>query len=310
MKLGFCRYIENFCRVVLLLVIAGSSWGQALPAAPDDVLLIENLPFCTGQRVSGQEEILHLDMARPRRQAQNLQVVLLVHGGGWSGGSRRDYRHLMFSLAQQGMVGVSVDYRVTPGNRFPAPLEDVKCAVRWIRAHAGSYQFDTRRIVAVGGSAGAHLVAMLGTTAGIAQFEGQGGFAQQSSHIDAMVLHGGPYDLLHLARSFTANPAPEHVGSLKAVVQLLGVTHLESPQAYLDASPSRHASPRSAPALLLHGTLDPLVPYQEAQRFDTLLRSKGVRSEALIIQGAGHGDFGSDPGLIMRRFMDFLRGRL
>ncbi len=309
MELLACRCIKHCWHMVLILLLAGSSCARAVTAAPDDVLLTENLPFCNGQGASGQE-VLHLDMARPRALTQSVPVVLLVHGGGWSGGSRRDYRHLMFGLAQQGVVGVSVDYRLTPANRFPAPLEDVKCAVRWIRAHAVPYQFDTRRIVAVGGSAGAHLVAMLGTTAGIAQFEGQGGFAQQSSHIDAMVLHGGPYDLLQLARDFTANPMPGRVGSLRALTQLLGATHLENPQAYLGASPSQYATHRSASALLLHGALDPLVPYQEAQRFDALLRSKGVRSEALIIQGAGHGDFGSDPGPIVQQFMAFVRGRL
>lgn len=171
-------------------------------------------------------------------------------------------------------------------------------------------KFDTRRIVAVGGSAGAHLVALLGTTAGMPQFEGHGGFAQYSSHIDAMVLHGGPYDLLHLAQQFAANPTPEHVGSLQAVARLLGASHQQDPRAYQDASPSNYASSGAVPALLVHGTLDPLVPDQEVQRFDALLRSKGVRSELWIIDGAGHGDFGDTPEVVMERFIAFVRGAL
>lgn len=308
MKLGGCKVII-LCLMSLFLGAAGKLWAQALPVTPDNVRLIESLPFCSGT-VGGRGKVLYLDIAQPKGQLRDLPVVLLVHGGGWVSGSRHDYRRVLLALAQQDRVAVSIDYRLAPGSRFPAQLEDVKCAVRWIRAHAPQYQMDTRYLVAVGGSAGAHLVALLGTTAGMAQFEGQGGFAAHSSHIDAMVLHGGPYDLLPLSRALASSPAPQHAAALDAVVQLMGASHQQDPQAYLNASPTHYASARSAPALFLHGAKDPVVPARQAQEFDALLRARGVRSEAMIIEGAGHGDFGDTPDVVMERFIAFVRGAL
>jgi acetyl esterase/lipase len=95
---------------------------------PATVQLSEALPFCTGQ-VGAATETLRLDIAQPRNQLAPLPVVLLVHGGGWGAGSRQDYRPLQLALAQQNMVAVSVDYRLAPASRFPAQLEDVKCAL-------------------------------------------------------------------------------------------------------------------------------------------------------------------------------------
>lgn len=290
-----------------LLALSACSPANSTADVPLSVQLTEGVPFCTGLIGDGVD-VLKLDIAQPRGLHRAAPVVMLVHGGGWGAGSRLDYRPLMLALAQQNMVAVSVDYRLTPHSRFPAQLEDVKCAVRWIRAHAALYHMDTRRLVAVGGSAGAHLVALLGTTAGRPEFEGRGGFAAQSSHIDAMVLHGGPYDLVAGVQEALAAPSTESTHAVNMAERLLGGPLAQHPQAYREASAATYASRQSAPALIVHGRLDPLVPFQQATRFHERLRSSQVPSELIVIDGAGHADFGPHPDLVTRRFLGFIKG--
>ena len=129
----------------------------------------------------------------------------------------------------------------------------------------------------------------------------------QSSSIDAMVLHGGPYDLGPLAREMSAHPTADSPASLKAVSMLLGANTDSNSQAYREASPATYASPKSAPALLLHGQNDAVVPHSEAVGFGALLRLRGVSSGVLIIDGAGHGDFGSNPGQVVEELLFFLK---
>lgn len=293
--------------LAVALNLMGCSDSGAIPDAPDGVVLTEAVPFCTAM-VNGAPQNLLLDVARPKGQSKDLPVVLLVHGGGWAGGSRTDYRFMLNALAEQNLVAVSVDYRLSPQSAFPAQIEDVKCAVRWIRKNAQLYRMDTHRVVAMGGSAGAHLVALLGTTAGMAQFEGSGGHSSYSSHIDAMVLHGGPYDLGSLVREMSANPTAQTQAGINAVRMLLGGNVDSRSKAYQEASPTTYASSKSATALILHGQNDALVPHSEALRFNALLKSKGASSEVLIMEGAGHGDFGTQTGPVVEKLLSFIKG--
>lgn len=292
------------CLIVLPLL--GYADVKSIPKTPDDVEVIESVPYCSGM-VNGQQQPLLLDVARPKSQSKDLPAVLLVHGGGWIGGSRTDYRFMQTALAQQQIVAVSIDYRLSPASVFPAQIEDAKCAVRWLREFGKQYRIDTHRVVAMGASAGAHLVALLGTTAGMAQFEGMGGHPSYSSNIDAMVLHGGPYNLGPLARKMSEHPTPDSAASLTAVSMLLGGNTDSNSQAYRDASPATYASPQSVSTLLLHGQNDTVVPHSEAVGFGTLLRSKGVSSDVLIIDGAEHADFGSNPGTVIEKLLFFLK---
>lgn len=301
------RHSGFWLRVVCLAAaIALVGCSGSIPQTPDDVVVTESVQYCTGM-VHGQPQPLLLDVARPKDQSKDLPVILLVHGGGWVGGSRTDYRFMQYALAQQQFVTVSVDYRLSPDSVFPAQIEDAKCAVRWLRENAHQYRMNTRKVVAMGASAGAYLVALLGTTQGMPQFEGSGGHVNQSSSIDAMVLHGGPYNLGPLAREMSAHPTADSPASLKAVSMLLGGNTDPSSKVYIDASPATYVSPKSVPTLLLHGQNDMVVPNSEAVRFATLLRSKGIHSDVLIMDGAGHGDFGSNPGPVIAKLLSFIK---
>ena len=288
------RIFKWFIPFILASAVASCAKEGGIPATPDSVSLTEGIPFCTGA-VDGVQQPLLLDIARPKGQSKSLPVVLVVHGGGWAGGSRADYRYMINWLAQQNMVGVSVDYRLSPKNTFPAQLEDVKCAARWIRENARTQRLDTRRVVAMGASAGAHLVALLGTTQRVSQFEGVGGHPTRSSKIDAMVLHAGVYDLGPLVSELAANLTSETRAGIQAVAMLLGGNTDPTSLAYRNASPASYVSAKTVPALLLHGRNDSLVPFSEAVRFGTLLTRHGLDNEVVIMNGAGHGDFGSDP---------------
>ncbi len=285
--------------VLATLGCVGTSGGE--------VSVTEGVPFCTTGPFGAKQTLL-LDIAQPKGQSQALPVVLMVHGGGWAGGSRADYRYMIDAIAAQGMVGVSIDYRLAPQNTFPAPLQDVKCAVRWIRENAAKYQMDTKRVVAMGGSAGAHLVALLGSTAGMPEFEGSGGYANQSSHIDAMVLHAGPYDLGRVVRQAQAQPTAQSKLGVQAVHMLLGGNNDPESQAYRLASPTTYVSQNTVPTLLIHGRKDTLVPFTEATQMHALIQSKHVPSKILLIDDAGHGDFGANPGPIVLDLIAFLKG--
>ena len=140
-------WLQVLCLSVVLSMI-GCSEAGSIPKTPADVVVTESIAYCTGI-VQGQQHPLLLDVASPKNQSRALPVVLLVHGGGWVGGSRMDYRFIANALAQQNMEAISVDYRLAPDSVFPAQIEDMKCAVRWLRENAQKYQIDTRRVVAM-----------------------------------------------------------------------------------------------------------------------------------------------------------------
>src|SRR5829696_7667281 len=110
------------------------------------------------------DEVLRLDMALPGRGEGPFPAVVCLHGGGWTGGTRKQMAQTIDVLARRGFVAVSPDYRLAPKHRFPACVEDCKAAVRWLRANAGQYRIDPKRIGVVGLAAGGHLACLLGTT--------------------------------------------------------------------------------------------------------------------------------------------------
>src|SRR5688572_25088346 len=120
---------------------------------------------------------LKLDVYRPPQTDQRSAVpgIVVVRGGGWRSGDKDAFGFIAGQLAKEGFVAVSIEYRTSAEAKFPAAAHDVKAAVRWLRAHAAEYGVDPDAIGAIGGSAGAHLVALLGTSAGVDDLEGTGG---------------------------------------------------------------------------------------------------------------------------------------
>jgi len=294
----------SFCCAMALaaLLVVVRKQGAALPA---DVVLETDIVYGRG----GAED-LKLDLTRPRQGEGPFPAIVFVHGGGWVGGSKEDFRAFMVPFTQKGIVCISVNYRLAPKSVFPAQIEDVKCGVRWLHANAEKYHVDPKRIVAFGGSAGAHLVALLGTTNGTKLWDGSGGNAGQSSTISAMVCMSGPYDL-SLAYRDSVHQNKQEGGAVRGMLEaFLGGNPEKRESPYRDASPMTYASKQTVPALLTHGTADPLVPIEQTEVFTAKLKSVGVEVEFMRIEGAGHADFGPKPEEQLNKVIAFVQKQL
>ena len=231
------------------------------------------------------------DLIRPAAGNHLRRGLLLVHGGGWSTGTRADYESLLQTVGSVGFTAVTVDYRLSPAVRHPQHVEDVKCALRWLRTHAA--ELDV-----IGGSAGSHLAAFLAYTPDDPRFEGTGQPSTGGTKLAAAVLHGCPNDLTAYA-SFTA----DQQGTVRA---LLG-TQSPTMEQLRGASPRELVRVGSVPTLILHGQNDTVVPPDQANRLDATLTSFNVPHRLFVIAGAGHSDFGSDPDAVGRELLSFLQ---
>jgi acetyl esterase/lipase len=224
---------------------------------------------------------LKLDLAMPREGEGPFPAIICIHGGGWIGGERQKMRGTIEVLARRGYVAISPDYRLAPQDRFPAQIEDCKAAVRWLRANAEKYHVNPRRIGAFGFSAGAHLASLLGVTSKDDGLEGEGGNAEQSSAVQAVVSFFGPTD-------FTQPVWSKEVRE-QHLVPFLGGTTEEKADVYRRASPLTYAGKNSPPFLFVHGTADAIVPIQQSEAMVKKLRQADVPARLIAVEGEGHG---------------------
>jgi acetyl esterase/lipase len=228
-----------------------------------------------------------MDIVRPRNPSHTAQpAVVLIHGGGFRAGAKESYLPLAIKLAEHGYVAATVNYRLAPRNQFPAAVEDVKAAVRFLRANAARYEIDSNEIGALGGSAGAHLALMLGLTAGVAEFEGSGPNREQSSAVQCVVDDYGPTDF---AQSYSKS-----VDAAEVLPMFLGGDVDHERLAHIRASPLNWVTPNAAPTLAVHGTADNYVAYEQSLWIIERLIAAGVPAELETITGAGHGFKGAD----------------
>ncbi|MBD3640138.1 MAG: alpha/beta hydrolase [Marinobacter sp.] len=201
-------------------------------------------------------------------------AVLLVHGGGWERRSREDMTWIAEELAGRGFAVMNIDYRFAPAYTFPAQLQDLQVAMRWLRVHAADYRIDPDAISAFGFSSGAHLVSLLALTSepGHPLSEPHGG---PGTRPIAVVAGGIPSDL----RRFDSG---------RLIRQFLGGTEQEKPETYRLASPIAHVSSDAPPFFLFHGNLDMLVPPDQAEDFHKALLENGVHSEFYLMHLRGH----------------------
>ncbi|HYE99231.1 MAG TPA: alpha/beta hydrolase [Planctomycetota bacterium] len=228
----------------------------------------------------GGGEPLTLNLARPKADGPPRACVLLIHGGGWAAGRKEVHDAQIRELARRGYVSATIGYRLVPKAVFPAQIEDVKCAVRFLRAHAQTYGLDPGRIGAVGYSAGAHLSMMLGVMGKDDGLEGEGGWADQPSQVQAVVAFFGPTDFVNV-------DFPD--ASRRIVERFLGGRREEHPEIYRKASPITYVSAGDAPMLLIQGTKDALVPHDQAFRMAEAMTAAGVPGRVDLLIGAGHG---------------------
>jgi len=229
----------------------------------------------------GGDRQLHALIETPAHGSGPFPAIIWIHGGGWHTGTYRV--GMVGKIAQHGYFAASIEYRLDDEAKWPAQIEDCKCAVRWLRANAATYNIDPNRIGVWGGSAGGHLAACLGTMADVKEFEGDGGWPGVSSAVEAVVDYYGPTD-------FTDPDAGVYSQKAISLAQnLFGKPHDADPALWKSASPAACAKAGDPPVLIVHGEADSLVPVRQAQFFDAALAKAGVPHQLIIVKNAEHG---------------------
>jgi acetyl esterase/lipase len=222
---------------------------------------------------------LKLDVMVPEGDGP-FPAVMVIHGGAWRAGNKRDCHFIMPEFVKHGYVAISPQYRFCPKETFPAQVQDVKAAVRWVKIHAKEFKVDPERIGAIGFSAGGHLSLMLGLTSPADGLEGDASAGRPDSRVKAVVNYFGPTDL-------AASDIP--LVSKPLVRDFLGATPVEKPELAAKASPLTYVSKDDAPVLTFHGTKDPLVPPTQATKLAQAMTTAGVPGRVELLIGAQHG---------------------
>ena len=205
---------------------------------------------------AGWPEALKADLYQPLGMQGAQPAVLLIHGGGWAAPDRREQMaSIAERVAARGYVVMNATYRFAPQYIYPAPFDDLREALKWLRANAEQYNVDPNRVAAMGYSAGGHLAALLGVVEGPANVR-----------VQAVVDGAGPTDL----RKYQGG---------KLVPQFLGGTQQAVPQQFIAASPITHVTADDPPVFLYHGASDLLVPDHHSRDFKAALDAAGVHSE-------------------------------
>jgi acetyl esterase/lipase len=249
-----------------------TSSSSTASTQPASVSVQQDVTYGT---VGGQK--LLLDVYQPEnRGGRPRPAIVLIHGGSWSSLDKSMMKGMGNFLARSGFVAVSVDYRLLRGdeNRWPAQLDDVQRAVRWLRANAATYNVDPNHIGAFGHSAGAQLAALLGMED--TRDNSDTALAKYSSRVQAVVDVSGPMDFV---------PGKQHGD--EGMAELLGGSYEKIPDVWRDASPVYHAAKSDAPFLIVHGTQDNVVPIAQAEELYQKLQAAGVSVRLIKLDG-GH----------------------
>jgi acetyl esterase/lipase len=255
---------------------------------------------------------LRLDLRVPAGSGA-APVVVFLHGGGFSFGSRL---HGLMSeaiwrgLLDRGIAVASAEYRLSGEAIFPACLHDAKAAVRWLRKFGAELGVRPNAIGAWGESAGGHLAAFLGLNNAYEPLKGKVGVGDVSSEVQAAVAWYPPTDFLAMDAQAPAGSEMWHGDEDSPESLLIGGALRENREAAAFASPVSHASAAAAPILLVHGLQDRTVPYQQSVVLRDALEAAGAPVRLELIPDAGHVFTGVDIAPIVGLSADFLAAEL
>jgi acetyl esterase/lipase len=259
--------------MLLLVFVSG-----CLPRLPKTIQTDKNIEY---GHASGQT--LLLDIYRPRQIQRKLPAIVWLYGGAWKMGNK-SFCPIAFMATQQVAI-VSINYRLDRVAPFPAQIYDCKGAVRWLRAHADKYNLDPDHIGIFGASAGGHLAALLGTTAGDPKMEGEvGGNLEFSNRVQCVCAFYPPTDLNRLVSDPRQRVNPDN-----DVARLIGGPVADNVAKANFASPIFYVNKNSAPFFLMHGGADKLVSTEQSEIFYAALKQAGVEAHLEIVPDKGHG---------------------
>lgn len=240
------------------------------PVLTDDLQVLKDIEF---KNVGGKS--LKMDLYRGENVGTRPPLLVFVHGGGWNHGSRDEYLGYALHFARKGFHTATITYRFASDAPYPACVEDVRDALRFLRENGPAFGYDTSRVALVGGSAGAHL-AMLAAYG----WDSSGPRAETGGpplRIRAVVDLYGPTDL-------TSSYARENY----MVTRLMARSYREAPLLYREASPIRYVGKSAPPTLILHGTSDNLVPLEQAKLLKEKLDSLHIPAVYRPVPGWPH----------------------
>ncbi|MBI2823315.1 MAG: alpha/beta hydrolase [Planctomycetia bacterium] len=267
-----------------LAVAGGTFAAEPAPADADGITVHLNLRY----REGGSKQCV-LDLAVPKQRAEKPRpAILVIHGGGWLEGDKSSFasdQHgtpaNIVEFARLGFVAATINYRLSGEAPFPAALDDCRCAVRWLRAHAREYHVDPSRIGAYGNSAGGHLALLLALTDRPTDAGDGEPLAKESSRVQAAASDSGPLDLLY---------QHEH-NQLRVVVEKFmgGPPDDARREQYRRASPTMYFAEKLPPLLLIHGAVDEQVDVRTADEFVAAISRNGPSDLSYIrLAHVGH----------------------
>ncbi|GAB2884890.1 alpha/beta hydrolase [Uliginosibacterium flavum] len=278
--------------------LPGYTEGAQVIRITQDAGQVDAISGVIYSQLKGTRSVRQLRMALLVPRTSDLKpAIVYFPGGGFTSAEHEKYIEMRMALAQAGFVVAAVEYRTVP-DKFPAPLEDAKAAVRYLREHASEYGIDPARIGALGDSAGGYVAQILGTTNGERRFD-KGVFLDKSSDVQAVVTLYGISNLLNIGAGFPESLQKVHESPAvteallvngPAFARFPGATIQSVPDKALDASAMGHLTGKKPPFLIFHGSADMHVsPVQSAQLYRGLLAG-GNKADYVLVEGAGHGD--------------------
>ncbi|KGY13999.1 esterase [Vibrio tubiashii] len=254
---------------------------------------------------------LSMDVIQPF-SPEPLPAVLFVTGGGFMDAPKTKFIGQRVDMARAGYVVASIDYRVVPMVKFEGMLQDVKSAVRYMRANAEKFGIDPERIAVMGESAGGYLAAITATTNGMKEFD-KGANLDQSSDVQAAIDLYGLSDLTRIGADYDEERQKKHESPATPEAMLVnGVPFMEGGSILSDldkaayANPITHISDKTPPFLLMHGDKDPIVSPSQTAILHEALIDKGVDSTRYVVKGADHAGFLWYQPEIMEKVIEFL----
>lgn len=252
-----------------------------VPVTEECIWLTENVVYSQrvlpGRGWHGKTLPMHLSLVRPYDSGKKVPCIVFLSGGGWRHQEHNAYLAELSWLAKKGYAVAGVEYSCQTF-RFPTQIEEIKTAIRFLRAHAEEFHIDEARIGVMGGSAGAHLAAMIGVTGQAREYD-KGEWAEQSSAVNAVCTWYLPSNLFH-----DRDPEAAYTQTM-----FLGYPIAERPEEGKKACPALLVDENTPPFLMLHGTQDKRVPHEQSEEMYEALEAHNIPAELYLINGAGHG---------------------
>jgi len=267
---------------------------------PEGVQAFRNLPYAD---TDNPRQTIDLFLPKGRKKDASLPMIVYIHGGGWKNGSKESVTGKLAPYLKTGSFAVAaINYRLSGESIWPSQIHDCKAAIRWLKGNAKKYGIDANRLAVWGNSAGGHLVAMIGVSGDIESLEGKlGKHLGEDSRVNCVVDFCGPTHLLSMGK-FPSRIDHDSPNSPES--QLIGGAIQENKKSANNASPITYVTMDDAPILIVHGTDDPLVPFNQAVIFHSALRKAGVKSEFLAMEGMGHWLGGTEVDSRVRKFLE------